>query len=47
LYKLYLLVGILAAAFGAVGVVVSRQRRSPDPDHVSQNVLDRIRTEYR
>jgi hypothetical protein len=45
--KLYVLAGIFVAAFTAVGFVVSRMRKTPDHDHVSQNVLNRIRTEYR
>jgi hypothetical protein len=47
LSKLYIFAVILVAAFGVISVFVSRMRRTPDPDHVSQNVLDRIRTEYR
>jgi hypothetical protein len=47
LSKLYILAGILIVAFGAVRFIVSRRRKSPGVDHVSQNVLDRIRTDYR
>jgi Flp pilus assembly protein CpaB len=47
LNKLYIFALVLVAAFGVISVLVSRMRRTPDPDHVAQNVLDRIRTEYR
>jgi len=45
--NLYVLVGILVVTFSAITFFVSRMRRTPTFDHVPQNVLDRIRTEYR
>ncbi len=45
--SLYVLIGILVVAFSAIGVVVSRRRKAPSFDHVSQGVLNRLRTEYR
>jgi hypothetical protein len=45
--NLYIFIGILAFAVAAIGVVVSRVRKTPSFDHVPQNVLNRIRTEYR
>lgn len=47
LSNLYLLVGILVVAFSAISFVVFRMRKTPSFDHVPQNVLDRIRSEYR
>jgi hypothetical protein len=45
--NLYVLIGILAVAFSAISFIVSRLRKTPSFDHVPQNVLNRIRTEYR
>jgi uncharacterized membrane protein YecN with MAPEG domain len=44
---LYIVIGALAVALTAVIVVVSRMRKTPTFDQVPQNVLNRIRTEYR
>ena len=44
---LYVLVGILAVALTALIAIVSRIRKAPSFDQVPQNVLNRIRTEYR
>ncbi len=44
---LYIVIGALAFAFTAVMVVVSRMRKTPSFDQVPQNVLNRIRNEYR
>ena len=40
-------VGMLVVAVSAIGVVVSRRLKAPEVDQVSENVLNRIRTEYR
>jgi hypothetical protein len=44
---LYVLVGILAVALTALIAIISRIRKAPSFDQVPQNVLNRIRTEYR
>jgi hypothetical protein len=41
------LIGIVAVALIAIVALVSRMRRTPSFDQVPQNVLNRIRTEYR
>jgi hypothetical protein len=47
-YSPYVLIGLaIIAAVGLVSVAVSRMRRTPSPDQVAPNVLNRIRTEYR
>jgi hypothetical protein len=47
LNNLYILIGIVAVALSAVSFIISRMRKTPSFDHVPQNVLNRIRTEYR
>jgi hypothetical protein len=47
LSKLYILAGILVAVTGTIRFFAARRRKSSDVDHVSENVLNRIRTEYR
>jgi len=44
---LYVLIGIAAVALTAIIAFVSRMRKTPSFDQVPQNVLNRIRTEYR
>jgi uncharacterized protein YoxC len=45
--QLYISLAVLAVALSAIVFFVSRMRRTPSFDHVPQNVLNRIRTEYR
>lgn len=47
MFKLYAIAGILGLACTAIGVILVRKRKAPIYDQVSQNVLDRIRTDYR
>ena len=47
LFNFYVVFGILAAGVSAIGYIAVRRRQASEPDHVSQSVLDRIRTEYR
>jgi hypothetical protein len=44
---LYILVATFFVVAAAIGVVVSRRRKAPSYDQVSQSVLNRLRTEYR
>jgi len=43
----YILAGMFLFVLGAVGLIVARMRKTPTFDQVPQNVLNRIRTEYR
>jgi hypothetical protein len=43
----YIMLATVVVALGAVAFVVSRMRKPQNFDHVTQSVLNRIRTEYR